>query len=163
VANLAHVAALDPPMITGSDVAYVPLPLFHVFGLNAGLGIALHAGATTVLADRFDSLESLATMAAERVTVVIGAPGMFAQWATRPELDTGFAGVRYAVSGSAPLPAALVATYAARGIVLHEGYGLTEAAPGITLNRSAEGRLDRPGAAGRRDRAARPRRFAAAG
>ncbi|HZE48225.1 MAG TPA: AMP-binding protein [Jatrophihabitantaceae bacterium] len=138
LANLAHVAALDPPMITGSDVAYVPLPLFHVFGLNAGLGIALHAGATSVLADRFDPLESLATMAAERVTVVIGAPGMFAQWASRPELATGFAGVRYAVSGSAPLPAALVATYASHGIVLHEGYGLTEAAPGITLNRAGK-------------------------
>ncbi len=138
LANLAQVAALDPPMITGSDVAFVPLPLFHVFGLNAGLGIALDAGAATVLADRFDPVESLATMAAEHVTVVIGAPGMFAQWA-RLDLGPAFASVRYALSGSAPLPAALVEQYASRGIVLYEGYGLTEAAPAVTLNRSAKG------------------------
>jgi long-chain acyl-CoA synthetase len=138
LANLAQVAALDPPMMTSSDVAFMPLPLFHVFGLNAGLGIALHTGAATVLADRFDPIESLATMAAERVTVVIGAPGMFAQWA-RLDLGPAFGSVRFALSGSAPLPAALVEQYASRGIVLYEGYGLTEAAPAVTLNRSGKG------------------------
>ena len=138
LANLAQVAALDPPMITSSDVAFVPLPLFHVFGLNAGLGIALQAGATTVLADRFDPAESLATMAAEHATVVIGAPGMFAQWA-RMDLGPAFGSVRYALSGSAPLPAALVEQYASHDIVLYEGYGLTEAAPAVTLNRSRKG------------------------
>jgi long-chain acyl-CoA synthetase len=138
LANLAQVAALDPPMMTSSDVAFVPLPLFHVFGLNAGLGVALHAGAATVLADRFDPVESLATMAAERATVVIGAPGMFTQWA-RLDLGPAFGTVRYALSGSAPLPAPLVKEYASRGIVLYEGYGLTEAAPAVTLNRSGKG------------------------
>jgi long-chain acyl-CoA synthetase len=139
LANLSQVATLDPPMITGADVAFVPLPLFHVFGLNAGLGVALHAGATTVLADRFDPVASLATMAAEHVTVVVGAPGMFAAWASRPELGAGFASVRYALSGSAPLPAALTARYAEHGVVLHEGYGLTETAPAVTLNRTGKG------------------------
>lgn len=138
LANLAQTAALDPPMITAEDTVFVPLPLFHVFGLNAGLGMALHAGATTVLTDRFDPLESLTAMSTRHVTVVVGAPGMFAQWATRPELGAGFASVRYALSGSAPLPAALARQYASRGIALHEGYGLTEAAPGVTLNRSGK-------------------------
>jgi long-chain acyl-CoA synthetase len=145
LANLDQVAALDPPMVTADDVAFVPLPLFHVFGLNTGLGIALHAGATTVLADRFDPLASLATMADEHVTVVIGAPGMFAQWAALAQLATAFGGVRYALSGSAPLPAALAAQYASLGITLHEGYGLTETAPGVTLNRTGKaGSIGRP-------------------
>jgi long-chain acyl-CoA synthetase len=139
IANLAQVAAVEPPMVTADDVVFVPLPLFHVFGLNAGLGAALYVGATTVLADRFDAGSTLAAMAAQHVTVVVGAPTMFALWAAHPDLATGFAGVRYALSGSAPLPAVLVRQYAARGITLHEGYGLTEAAPAVTLNTSGKG------------------------
>lgn len=138
LASLDQVAALDPPMITSADVAFVPVPLFHIFGLNAGLGQALHAGATTVLAERFDADASLKLMAAERVSIVVGAPAMFAQWASR-DLAAGFASLRYALSGSAPLPASLLAEYAERGVTLHEGYGLTETAPGVTLNRTGKG------------------------
>jgi long-chain acyl-CoA synthetase len=76
-------------------------------------------------------------MAVQHVTVVIGAPGMFAQWAGM-DLGPAFASVRYALSGSAPLPAALVGEYAGRGITLHEGYGLTETAPAVTVNRSGQ-------------------------
>ena len=139
VANLEQAAAVEPPMVTADDVVFMPLPLFHVFGLNAGLGIALYAGATTVLADRFDADETLATIAAEKVSVVVGAPGMYVQWLGRPGLADAFAGVRYALSGSAPLPAELVVQYAALGITLYEGYGLTEAAPGVTLNTAGKG------------------------
>jgi long-chain acyl-CoA synthetase len=139
LANLGQGAAVDPPLVTPDDVVYVPLPLFHVFGLNAGLGIALYVGATTVLADRFDPGDSLATIAAERASVVVGAPGMFVQWLARPELASSFASVRYALSGSAPLPSELVTQYASRAITLHEGYGLTEAAPGVTLNTTGKG------------------------
>ncbi len=139
LANLEQGAAVDPPMVTADDAVFVPLPLFHVFGLNAGLGIALYVGATTVLADRFDADESLATMADQAVTVVVGAPGMFVQWLASPKLATSFASVRYALSGSAPLPAELGQLYASRGITLYEGYGLTEAAPGVTLNTAGKG------------------------
>jgi long-chain acyl-CoA synthetase len=139
LANLVQGAAVDPPMVTPDDIVFVPLPLFHVFGLNAGLGVALYVGATTVLADRFDAGKTLAMIAAEHATVVVGAPGMFVHWLHRPELETAFAAVRYALSGSAPLPAELGAQYSARGITLYEGYGLTEAAPGVTLNTSGKG------------------------
>lgn len=138
LANLAQVAAVHPPLVTGEDVVFLPLPLFHVFGLNTGLGMALFAEATTVLAERFDAAQSLAIMATHRATVVVGAPGMFAQWAGGHNLDAAFASVRYALSGSAPLPVTLAREYAARGITLYEGYGLTEAAPGVTLNRSGK-------------------------
>ena len=55
LANLDQLAAVEPPLVTADDVLFVPLPLTHVFGLNAGLGMALRVGATLVLADRFDA------------------------------------------------------------------------------------------------------------
>jgi long-chain acyl-CoA synthetase len=112
----------------------VPVPLFHIFGLNVGLGMTVHAGATAVLAGRFDPVDSLATMAESKVTVVIGAPGMFAAWLAHPDFRRGFATVRFALSGSAPLAPALVDRYAEEGVALFEGYGLTECAPAVTLN-----------------------------
>ncbi|MDQ1739474.1 MAG: long-chain acyl-CoA synthetase, partial [Pseudonocardiales bacterium] len=54
-------------------------------------------------------------------------------------LADSFAGVRFALSGSAPLSAELVARYEAVGVPLFEGYGLTEAAPVITLNLTPAG------------------------
>ena len=140
LANLDQLAAVTPPLLTAADVLFVPLPLSHVFGLNAGLGMALRVGATLVIADRFEPAPTLATMAAEQVTAVLGVPGLFAAWLADPGLTAGFAGVRFAMSGSMTLPRGLVDGYAAAGVVLHNGYGLTEAAPVVTINALGAGR-----------------------
>jgi long-chain acyl-CoA synthetase len=138
LANLTQFAELDPPPVSASDVLFLPLPLFHVFGLNAGLGLALHFGATVVLEGRFDAVAGLATIRDERVTVVMGAPLEFAVWAQTDGFASAFGApgstVRFGLAGSAPLPADLVATYAEQGVPLFEGYGLTEAAPVVTVN-----------------------------
>ena len=134
LANLAQFAKLTPRPVSPTDVLYLPLPLFHIFGLNGGLGMALHFGATVVLAERFEAEAGLATIAEQGVTVVIGAPLEFAVWAAHPDFEQSFAGVRFALSGSAPLPPELVGDYGRVGVALFEGYGLTEAAPVITLN-----------------------------
>ena len=134
LANVDQLAAVEPPLLGSADVLYVPLPLCHIFGLNAGLGMALRVGATVVLADRFDPAATLATMATERVTAVLGVPGQYAQWLRQPGVAAGFATVRFAMSGSATLPRSVVDGFAELGVVLHDGYGLTEAAPVVTIN-----------------------------
>jgi long-chain acyl-CoA synthetase len=139
LANLAQVADLRPVPVSARDRIFLPLPLFHVFGLNAGLGLALYFGAGVVLASRFDAAASLRQLREEQVTVVIGAPLEFAMWAGEPELADGFAGVRFALSGSAPLSAELIARFESVGVPLFEGYGLTEAAPVISLNLTPAG------------------------
>jgi long-chain acyl-CoA synthetase len=139
LANLAQVAALRPVPVSARDRIFLPLPLFHVFGLNAGLGLGLYFGAGVVLASKFDAAAGLRQLREEQITVVIGAPLEFAMWAGRPELADGFAGVRFALSGSAPLSADVIARYEAVGVPLFEGYGLTEAAPVITLNLTPTG------------------------
>src|SRR5919108_234584 len=54
LANIEQIEA--SPGWTGSpdDVALGALPLFHVFGLNALLGVLLHTGGTVLLVDRVE-------------------------------------------------------------------------------------------------------------
>ena len=116
------------------DVILGVLPLFHVFGLNVALGLALYAGAAIVLVDRFDAAGTLAVVRAHGVTLIAGVPAMFHAWAT---LDGGghdaLSGVRLVVSGAAPLPPEVASAFEQRfGVPLHQGYGLTEASPTVT-------------------------------
>jgi long-chain acyl-CoA synthetase len=134
LANLNQLSQVEPAPVTSSDRLFLPLPLFHIYGLNGGLGLALHRGATLVLASKFDAAVTLQTMAEERATVVLGAPAEFEAWAEQESFADGFAHVRFALSGSAPLNPALVARYAQIGVPLFEGYGLTEASPVVSLN-----------------------------
>ena len=140
LANLEQLASVEPPLLTGADVVFVPLPLSHIFGLNAGLGMALQVGATLVLTDRFDAGDTLALMAAERVTAVLAVPGQYAAWLAHPGLADGFAAVRFAMSGSATLARGVVDGFAAAGVPVYDGYGLTEASPVIAINALAGGR-----------------------
>jgi long-chain acyl-CoA synthetase len=122
---------------TADDVALGVIPLFHIFGLNAVLGLALTVGATVVLVERFDPPAALALLAEHGITVVSGVPTMWRAWADLPPADAGdanpMAGVRLGVSGAAALDPELRRAIAARyGVVLAEGYGLTEASPVVT-------------------------------
>jgi long-chain acyl-CoA synthetase len=146
LANLEQCAALDPPPVTDADTVLLALPLFHVFGLNAVLGHALHAGATLVVAHDLDPAASLDLIARQGVTSVAGTPAMFAAWATQSEARAALAGVRVLVSGSAPLlPAAVEAFRAATGKTVWQGYGLTEGAPVVSASlRAKPGSVGRP-------------------
>jgi long-chain acyl-CoA synthetase len=148
LANLDQLAALEPKTITDVDRVFVPIPLFHIYGLTCGLGAALHSGATAVLHEQFSAETTLAVMAAEHVTAVVGVPSMFAAWSAHPDFVRGFASVRFAASGSAPLSASILDRYTRAGYRLFEGYGLTEAAPAITTNWSGTS-APKPGSVGR--------------
>jgi long-chain acyl-CoA synthetase len=122
---------------TADDVALGVIPLFHIFGLNAVLGLALTVGASVVLVERFDPPATLALLAEHGITVVSGVPTMWRAWADLPSPDAGdanpMATVRLGVSGAAALEPALRGAIASRyGVVLAEGYGLTEASPVVT-------------------------------
>jgi long-chain acyl-CoA synthetase len=133
LANHGQVAGIDPPIITPGDVVLLALPLFHVFGLNAGLAAVAYFGATGVLVDRFEPARTLAAIARYQVSVVTAVPQMYVAWAGQPDLDEQLVSVRVAVSGAAPLDAAVGRRFLE--LTRHpvfEGYGLTETAPVVS-------------------------------
>jgi long-chain acyl-CoA synthetase len=133
LANIEQAAAVDPPMITGRDVVLGVLPLFHVYGLNAVLGQVARQHARLVLVDGFDPEGTLDIVEDEAISVLPVAPPVFAYWMQVPALEERLGPVRMILSGSAPLAPDLSEAFTARtGLPIHQGYGLTEAAPVVT-------------------------------
>jgi long-chain acyl-CoA synthetase len=83
LSNIEQVQQGERPFET-SDVTLGVLPLFHIFGLNAALGVTLAAGASMVLAERFDPVGTLELITSHGCTIVSGAPPMWAAWAALP-------------------------------------------------------------------------------
>jgi len=148
LANLSQLATITPNVVAPDDVVLLVLPLFHVYGLNAGLGLMAYVGATGVLADRFDPVETLQLVHDTSVSNIVGAPPMYVAWSMLPGLGESLASLRLAVSGAAPLPpAVLAAVLEATGHRVFEGYGLTETAPVLTTTLCSD--AAKPGSIGR--------------
>ena len=135
--------------IRAEDVIYGVLPLFHIFGLNVVLGLAMRVGATVVLVQRFDPATAAQSIQARGVTVIPGAPPLWAAFAHFDGLagDT-FSTVRLALSGASRLPVVVAETMLERfGVEIREGYGLTEASPIVTTSTGAPVRFGSVGRA----------------
>jgi fatty-acyl-CoA synthase len=109
------------------DVSPVFTPLYHAGGLGAFLMPIILAGGTIVLHREFDPTEVWRVIEEEGCTVVLGVPTIWAMLAEAAEFKTAnLDRVRWFISGGAPLPRRLVNVYRDRGVVLRQGYGLTE-------------------------------------
>lgn len=149
MSNLDQMAETPQLAESADDVILLALPLFHIYALNVILGVTLRVGATAVLMERFDPVASLEAAERHGVTVLFGAPPMFIAWLNTPGVERyDLSKVRMAVSGAAPLPAAVLDEFRRRlGITIWEGYGLTETAPAVTSN--VMGAVAKPGSIGR--------------
>ena len=148
LANLDQCASIDPPLVVPDDRVLLVLPLFHVYGLNAALGMVARQGATGVLVERFDPVETLAEVERTHVTVLIGAPPVYVAWSMLPGVADALAGVRLALSGAAPLSTSVVdRVLDTTGHHVFEAYGLTETASVLTTTLMSE--VPEPASVGR--------------
>lgn len=109
------------------DISPIFTPLYHAGGLGAFLVPLVVAGGTVVLHRGFDPGEVWCTVERERCTVMLGVPTIWKLLAEAPEFATAdLSSLRWCISGGAPLPVYLVETYRRRGVILRQGYGLTE-------------------------------------
>ena len=131
--NLDLMLAAGAGVVPG-DVVYGVLPAFHIFGLNVVLGMSLACGATVVLVQRFDPSTALDTIRERQVTVIPGAPPLWLAFSHFDEAPAdSFGSVRLALTGAAKMPEeAMRRLHDKFGLVLLEGYGLTEASPVVT-------------------------------
>jgi long-chain acyl-CoA synthetase len=123
-------------------------PLYHVYAINMGLHLAVHARGTLVIMPRYDPVALLRLLRDERISVFAGNPRLFAELLAQPGLSAVGGTLRLCVSGSAPLPAEVLQRWeAATGVPICEGYGQTEAGPVLSYNSPSQVR--KPGSVGR--------------
>jgi len=118
--------------VRGDDVVLQVLPQFHVGGWNVQPLLAWLKGATVVLERQFDAGRVLRLIEEKRVTTMMGVPPIYLFLAQHPRFaEADLSSLERAVVGGAPMPEALLETWAARGTAIVQGYGLTEAAPNV--------------------------------
>ncbi|MBK4733099.1 class I adenylate-forming enzyme family protein [Noviherbaspirillum pedocola] len=147
-ANLLFIANNNRNLrrLAPGDTVYGVLPLSHVYGLSALLAASLISGAALRLVPRFSESALAQALASGEVSVMHGAPAMYAKLLAYCEangIEPSAPRLRVAQSGGAPLTAALKADFeAAFGTPLHNGYGMTEASPSICQTRMEAPRAD---------------------
>ncbi|MEM8787486.1 MAG: acyl-CoA synthetase [Pseudomonadota bacterium] len=127
-------------LFSDQDVLMCPLPLFHVLAAYPVFASCLFSGAHMVMPTpagyRGDGVFDNFWKLIERygATFMITVPTAAAALMQRP-VDADVSTLRYAVSGSAPLPVELFKRFEAEtGLKILEGYGMTETTCLISIN-----------------------------
>lgn len=129
------------------DRVYGVLPMSHAVGLSVVLLGSLVAGASLYLTPRFDPMTARVTLEKDQITLLLGTPAIFNQllrYATLRKISSlKFPALRIISSSGAPLDSATkFGIESLFGMVLHNGYGITECSPTIALTRPETPRTD---------------------
>lgn len=122
--------------LDGSDSGIVPVPIYHITGVVALLGLFVHVGARLFLHRRFDADRVLRTTRDESVTFWHASPTVFALLLAQAERFPDLPSLRQIACGAGHMPVSRIAS-------LHEWlpdmsfrtiYGLTEtSSPGTVF------------------------------
>ena len=149
-ANLDAMTAMgrEALKVGPEDRCLLILPLFHVNGIVVSVLTPLLVGASVVVAERFNPNTFFDVVEANRPTFFSAVPTIFSMLSTIPEdVRPDASSIRFAVCGAAPASADLLTRFENRfGFPLIEGYGLSEATCGSTIN-PVDG-LRKPGTVG---------------
>ncbi|WP_236795757.1 class I adenylate-forming enzyme family protein [Amycolatopsis sp. GM8] len=150
--TLDQVGSADEwPSRLGTGVVITLTPWFHAMGTIAGLNAPMLAGTTVALQDGFDPVRYLRDAERLRVTMIGGAPALFAALLACPDFQTrDLSSVRSLGSGAAPMPHEMTRALRRRfpDVVISEGYGLTEVTMGATSGPTFRSGQGKPGTVG---------------
>jgi acyl-[acyl-carrier-protein]-phospholipid O-acyltransferase/long-chain-fatty-acid--[acyl-carrier-protein] ligase len=116
------------------DKLLTSLPLFHAFGLTGGAFLPLVSGARIFVYPSPLHYRMVPEMAYDRDCTILFATNTFLANYAKYAHPFDLRSVRYVISGAEKLSEEVRRTYSEKfGIRIIEGYGATEAAPGIAI------------------------------
>ncbi|MGZ6008486.1 MAG: AMP-binding protein [Rhizomicrobium sp.] len=126
--------------VEAGDTLLCDMPMFHVAGLFGVARAALFSGATVLISDRFVPATALKRLSDPvlAVTHYFAVPAMAAAMLNDPTyLHADMTRLKALVIGGAPLPISIVERLLGDGVMVIEGYGLSEAGTvfGMPLDR----------------------------
>ena len=124
------------------DVGMAVLPLFHIFGQSTVMNVGIYSGSTITMVPRFEPEAALKTIQDAGVTTFVGVPTMYQYLLRHPDAgDYDTSSLRIGISGGDSMPVEVLNNFEEKfGVVILEGYGLSETSPGACFNRSSEER-----------------------
>jgi long-chain acyl-CoA synthetase len=116
----------------GGEIVLMAIPLFHVYGMVAGLLFAMSAGASMVMVPNPRDLKDVLTNISKyKATIFPGVPALYNGINNHPDVKAGkynLTSVKACISGSAPLLRETKEKFEAlTGGKVFEGFGLSEA------------------------------------
>ena len=132
VANALQVHVWIPNAVDGQETVLMAIPLFHVYGMVAGMLFAIRAGAGMVMIPNPRDLKDvLSSIQKYKASIFPGVPAMYNSINNNPDVIAGkynLSSIKGCISGSAALMRETKEKFEAlTGGKLCEGYGLSEA------------------------------------
>jgi len=139
VANTLQIKAWMVNLEEGNEIVLMAIPLFHVYGMVAGMHFAMAGGASMVMVpnprDLKDVLENISKY---KATIFPGVPALYNGINNHPDVKAGkydLSSIKACISGSAPLMRETKEQFEKlTGGKLFEAYGLSEAPTGTHCN-----------------------------
>lgn len=118
--------------LTGKDSALIFHPFFHTSGWNVLTLPLLQQGASVLFLKKFEAARVLSIVASESLSLLFAVPTMMAMM-SREALFSAitFPRLRFAIVGGEAMPIPLIEAWAAKGIPVRQGFGLTEFGPNV--------------------------------
>ena len=139
VANTLQIKSWMPSLEPGKEVVLMGIPLFHVYGMVAGMNFAMANGASMVMVPNARDLKDvLENISKYKATIFPGVPLLYNGINNHPDVKAGkynLSSIKACISGSAPLMRETKEEFERlTGGKVFEGFGMSEAPTAVTCN-----------------------------